>query len=71
MVLLALAAVAASAQSPSAPSRPAIEQATATVRIVSGARISAAETPDTALVRNATIRQADGSDTTVKLIEFP
>jgi len=70
MMAVALAAAIAAASPPQAGA-PAVRQATATVRIVSGARIVATDAPETALVRTARIHQPDGSEKMVRLIEFP
>lgn len=71
MLLLALVATVAAAQ-PSGHARTgAIQQATASVRIISGARITAGNIPEGALVRDAQLRGADGSQTTSRIIEFP
>lgn len=71
MLLLAIAATAALAQPPSEPARPAVHQATATVRILSGARIWLGMVPADAQVRAINVRDSQGSSTTVRLIEFP
>jgi len=46
-------------------------QATATVRIVAGARISATELPDEALVRDTRVTGLDGVERKARLVEFP
>jgi hypothetical protein len=74
MMLLALAAAVAT--SPLVPEvRPGaaapIVQATATVRIVSGARVSAAELPSEALVRETQVTGPDGVKRQARLVEFP
>ena len=70
MIAIALAAAAVAAPPPQAE-RPVVRQATATVRILSGARVGPAESPGEALVRKARIREPDGSETVVRLVEFP
>lgn len=71
MLLLALVAATAAVNAPSVPDRPVVRQATATVRIVSGARITQGETPQDAIVRDTIINGADGAPETVRLVEFP
>lgn len=71
MLLLALVATVAAAQ-PSGQSRTgAIQQATASVRIISGARITPTEMPESAIVRDTQMRGADGSRTMSRIVEFP
>jgi hypothetical protein len=71
MLVLALVATVAAAQ-PSVPSRSvAIQQATASVRIISSARITPGAAPEGALVRDNQLRGADGSQVTSRIIEFP
>lgn len=71
MIALALlASVAAQAQPQDTRPQVAV-QATATVRILPGARVTATETPDSALVRKAQIKNADGREETVRIVEFP
>jgi hypothetical protein len=70
MLLLALAAAAAASSAPSAPSAPLVRQATATVRIVSGATITPTKLPQDAQVNDARVRGADGSEKTVRIVEF-
>jgi hypothetical protein len=74
MFVLALAAAMASASPPpeqrSGTGTPLI-QATATVRIVVGARISATELPDEALVRDTRVTGPDGVERKARLVEFP
>lgn len=70
MVWLAIAAIAASAPQPSGP-RPAVVQATATVRIVSGVRLRL----DSLMNRDAPIAHrtkvtTDGVRRDAQLIEF-
>jgi len=55
---------------PQLPAR-AIQQATATVRIVAGQRISAGRPPQDAIVTDTMVKGADGSEQPVRLIEFP
>ena len=74
MLLFALAAIAASpVDGPSPPQMPgrAIHQATATVRIVAGERIGAGRLPETAIVTDTMVKDADGSERPARLIEFP
>ncbi|HET9810195.1 MAG TPA: hypothetical protein VFP53_00680 [Sphingomicrobium sp.] len=71
MLLLALAAALPSAQPPARRPGAAIEQARASVRIVRGARVGRGHLPDEALVRQAVIRAADGSQTHLRIVEFP
>lgn len=76
MVLIALlAAAAASAPANAEPTvsaqRPIVRQATATVRIVSGARVEASSIPGEALIRNVRTEAADGSRQDSRLVEFP
>lgn len=74
MVLLALALIAAPPSgAPAPPHRPtsAIQQASATVRIISGERITADHMPEAAIVTDTKIRAADGSETPARLVEFP
>ena len=74
MLVIAFAAATAAAQPPQ-PSLPpgvsVVEQARATVRIVSGARITAARQPHVAVVRDTQVRGEDGSAKTARLVEFP
>jgi hypothetical protein len=71
MLLIAIAAATAAAQ-PSLPAGPsAIQQARATVRIISGARVTAEKLPLEAIVRNTQVSSADGSQGTARLVEFP
>jgi hypothetical protein len=74
VLILALAVAMATAgpqpDSRASASSPAI-QATATVRIVSGARISATELPDEALVRDTWVTGPDGVQHKARLVEFP
>lgn len=71
MLLAALLAATAAAQSPQAVGGTTLQQASATVRIVPGERISAAELPRDALVRDTHVKGADGQSKTVRLVEFP
>lgn len=71
MLLIALAAAAATAQADASPGTAAVRQATASVRIVSGARISEQEAPETAIVRQVEVEDSGGARTTVRIIEFP
>lgn len=70
MVLLFL--LAATAGQPSQPARLEVaRQATATVRIVKGERISASRLPGEAIVRETKVRGADGTESAYRLVEFP
>ncbi len=77
-MLLSLLLAAASAGADSAP-RPAagdrggavVRQATASVRIVSGERISASDIPQSALVKDTQVRGSDGIERPARLVEFP
>lgn len=74
MLLFALAVLAtAPADGPPPPRIPgrAIQQATATVRIIAGERISAGRLPETAIVTETKVKDADGSETPARLVEFP
>ena len=71
MLMLALFAATAAAQAPAPPATSAVRQATASVRIVAGARISAAETPAAAIVTQSEVRDENGRRRTVRLVEFP
>ena len=72
LLLLAVAA-SGSAQAPVEPIAPRtpLVQATATVRIVSGERITAGELPRTAIVRDTKVRGADGIERDARIVEFP
>ena len=74
MFLIAIATAVAGA-SPPPEQRPGrrtpLTQATATVRIVAGARISATELPDEALVRDTRVTGPDGVERKARLVEFP
>lgn len=67
----ALLAASAAAQSPAPPREPLVQQARATVRILPGARVTATEIPDYALLKNKVEQQPDGSRTLSRLVEFP
>jgi hypothetical protein len=74
MLLLFLASVAAASPTATAAPPHRIEiaaQATATVRIVSGDRISAGSVPQAATVSDRKMRGADGIEKLVRLVEFP
>lgn len=71
MLLVALIAASAAVQAPQPSLRPAAQQATATVRIISGERITAAQLPQDAIIREAQIKGADGELRHVRLVEFP
>ena len=70
LVLLAAAILPAHALPPPQPARGAITQATASVRIISGQRVSADNIPETAIVRDTSVRGADGSEKSARLVEF-
>lgn len=70
MILIALAVAAAAPQPGLPPGISAVQQARATVRIVSGARVTAEKPPEEALVRETKVSNADGSRTASLLIEF-
>lgn len=69
--MLLLALLAATAQAPAQPRAEAVVQAQASVRIVSGVRVTADQLPREALVRDSKVEAADGSQTTARLVEFP
>ena len=71
IVLAAAAAAGASSAEPSPASRVPIAQATATVRIVQGERITADKLPETAMVVETRLRGSDGIERAVRLVEFP
>lgn len=73
VVMLLLAILAATAAPEAAPPRrPEVaEQARASVRIVSGAWVTAQDIPREALVRETRVEAADGSVSTARLVEFP
>jgi hypothetical protein len=73
MLLLAILAATATAPVEAAPPRrlEVAEQARASVRIVSGAWVTAQEIPSEALVRETRVEAADGSMSTARLVEFP
>lgn len=71
MLVLALIAATATAEAPAAARGEVVQQARASVRIISGVRVSAEQPPQEALVRDTEIENADGSRTTSRLIEFP
>jgi hypothetical protein len=75
MLPLALLAVAAAgagaAPRPPVPQQAIVRQASASVRIIAGARVSAREIPDIAIVNDTKIVAADGSKTPARLVEFP
>lgn len=70
MLALAIFAASVPTQPQARPPKPLV-QATATVRIVSAARITREETPEGALVRKTQVRTADGRPEMVRLVEFP
>ena len=71
MLGIVLLAASAAAQPEDSPRRPSIAQATATVRIVAGVRVTRDETPQEAIVRKTEIRSPDGSVRLARLVEFP
>ena len=71
MLAFAFAAAAAASQPNLPQTHSVVEQARATVRIVSGARVTAERIPPDAIVRETKVRSADGSQTTSRLVEFP
>lgn len=72
MLPLLLLAAAADAPNPPSPRLSAAQPAQAVVRIVRGAaiRFSKAERFEESLVREATVKERDGSVRTASLIEF-
>jgi hypothetical protein len=48
-----------------------IAQATATVRILQGERITADKLPETAMVVETRVRGSDGVERAARLVEFP
>ena len=71
MLLLAQLAAAVASQASPPATAPIVRQARASVRIVSGERISAERIPQAAVVRDKQVRNADGSWTSSRLVEFP
>ena len=72
MVTWTLIAAAAAAAQPAQPARIEVAaQATATVRIVKGERISASRLPTDAIVRETKVRGTDGVESAYRLVEFP
>jgi hypothetical protein len=71
-VFLAAAATAgASAPEQRPPSGTPLVQATATVRIVQGERVTASEVPKIAMVNDTRVRGSDGVERDGRLVEFP
>ncbi|CAN5122499.1 MAG: hypothetical protein M3448_04395 [Pseudomonadota bacterium] len=70
MMILAFLAAAATVQ-PDPQASAAVARARATVRIIQGVRISGDVPPAEALVRETKVRGADGTETRLRLIEFP
>jgi hypothetical protein len=73
MLLTALAAIAASTMPPPSRSPGVSVQATASIRIISGARLSFSgeqRQPDIPPLRQTTIRTADAQQQPARLIEF-
>jgi hypothetical protein len=71
MLLAILTSAAVGAPAHWAPARGPIVQAIASVRIVPGARISAAGIPVEAIVSERKIRGADGVERPARIVEFP
>lgn len=74
MIVFILAATAASAIPAAKPrygASPPLVQATATVRILSGARITSTDLPKEAVVRDTQITGPDGVKHDARLVEFP
>jgi hypothetical protein len=74
MLLFALAAATAASVPPTPPPPPtqgAVLQARASVRILSGARVTAERQPETAIVSKTTLSGADGRGRPALLVEFP
>ena len=76
--LLGIAAISAHGGSPPNPLHPLhpphpriFEQATATVHIVAGARITHGKPPETAMVTETKVNDAQGARRAAQLIEFP
>jgi hypothetical protein len=69
--LVAAALLAAQATPPLPSPQRALVQATASVRILSGERVSADKIPEAAIVRDTKVRGADGSEKPARLVEFP
>ena len=70
MLGILLLAASTAAQPLASPSGAVVWQATASVRILPGARISAGDTPEIAMVREARISTSDGGSRRVRLVEF-
>jgi len=68
--LALLAATAAAQPQQQASSKPLFRQATASIRVISGARITANEMPPEALVKTTEVKNSDGVKSVVRLIEF-
>lgn len=71
MLLLAFLAATAPAEAPAAPRAEVAQQARASVRILSGAWVTAQDIPSEALVRETKVESADGTESTARLVEFP
>jgi hypothetical protein len=71
MLLAILASATAAAPAQWTPAREPVVQATASVRIVPGARISSARIPAEAMVSERKIRGADGVERNARIVEFP
>ena len=71
MLLAAFALAAGIADAPAPATARVVQQATATVRIVAGERISLTETPETAQVRTIVVKAVGGQAEKRRLIEFP
>lgn len=71
MFAIALLAATLSAEPQPATARePLVRQASASVRILAGARITQGEAPADAIVRTSEIREPDGREMRTRLIEF-
>ena len=72
MVLLLAAVLATASTPPAAPAPSATAQATATIRVITGVRLTfnAAVNPGAPAAHDAVVRQADGASQPAKLIEF-
>ena len=69
--LLAATVLQANSLPPAQAPHGALVQATASVRILAGERITADSLPETAIVRDTQVRGPDGSEKPARLIEFP
>ena len=74
MIVFILAAAAASASPVAEPRQgagPPLVQAAATVRIVSGARITSTDLPKEAVIRDTHVTGPDGVKRDARIVEFP